>query len=119
VGDAARRGASVASLSLLASVENIAMVRPSWLARFDEGDIYEIGPLLDAVPAPVLVVQGGADEALGPEQGRAIAARLGARGHYIELPGVLHNPLLQNDAAITAVREAILAARRPEPSPAP
>jgi pimeloyl-ACP methyl ester carboxylesterase len=107
VGDRARRGDKVASLSLLAAVENIAMLRRSWAARLAIGDVYEIEPLLDAVPAPVLVVQGGADTTLGPEQGRKINARLGERARYLELPGVGHDALLESDAAIAAVREMI------------
>jgi pimeloyl-ACP methyl ester carboxylesterase len=106
-GEAARSGSKVASLSLLASVQDITMLRRSWAARLALGDTYEIEPLLDAVPAPVLVVQGGADETLGAEQGRKIAARLGDRARYIELAGVGHNPLLETDAAIDAVRAMI------------
>jgi len=104
VGRAAESQRKVASLSLLASVQDITMLRRSWAARLALGDTYFIDPLLDAVPAPVLVVQGGADETLGVESGRTIAARLGGRAHYIELPGVGHNPLLESDEAIRAVR---------------
>ena len=107
VGQAAASGRKVASLSLLASVQDITMLRRSWAARFALGDTYEIEPLLDAVPSPVLVVQGGADQTLGAEQGRRIAARLGTRARYVELPGVGHNPLLESDEAIGAVRQMI------------
>jgi pimeloyl-ACP methyl ester carboxylesterase len=107
VGERARRGEKVASLSLLAAVQDIAMLRRSWAARLAVGDVYEIEPLLDAVPEPVLVVQGGADTTLGPEQGRKIKARLGERARYLELPGLGHDPLLESDAAIAAVREMI------------
>ena len=40
VAEAARAKKPVASLSLLASVQDIEMVRPSWAARFTSGDVY-------------------------------------------------------------------------------
>jgi pimeloyl-ACP methyl ester carboxylesterase len=97
-----------ASLSLLASVDDIVMFRRSFYAKLDPGDDYQTRPLLAEIPAPVLVIQGTADEALhGPEQGRAIAQALGERAKYLELPGVGHTALLSNDAATGAVREFI------------
>jgi pimeloyl-ACP methyl ester carboxylesterase len=108
VGGAVRRGLRPASLSLLASVDDIVMVRPSFWARLDPGDDYQTRPYLGDVPAPVLVLQGSEDEALmGPGQGRAIAAALGDRAEYVELAGVGHNALLENDAAIAKLREFI------------
>jgi pimeloyl-ACP methyl ester carboxylesterase len=107
VGNAARTQRKVASLSLLAGAEDLMMVHWKRLSNFAPGDVYETQPLLDAVPAPVLVVQGGADDAIGAEQGRKIAARLGARARYLELPGIKHIELLGNDAAIGAAREMI------------
>lgn len=107
VGVASKAGKKPATLSLLAAVEDIVMVRPSWAQRLVTGDVYEIQPLLDAVPAPVLVVQGTEDEALGVEQGRKIAARLGARARYLELPGTGHNALLEAAPAIRAVRSMV------------
>src|SRR5450755_2065298 len=65
VGAAAQHGARPSSLSLLASVYDIVMVRRSPWAKLDPGDDLQTAPFLGAVPAPVLVVQGGADEALG------------------------------------------------------
>jgi pimeloyl-ACP methyl ester carboxylesterase len=54
------------------------------------------------------VLQGTEDEALdGPGQGRAIAAALGARAQYVELPGMGHNALLESDAAIARLRAFI------------
>src|ERR1700733_119882 len=67
VSAAARRRLSPGSLSLLASVDDIVMIRPSFWARLDPGDDYQTRPYLGDVPAPVLVVQGTDDEALrGP-----------------------------------------------------
>jgi pimeloyl-ACP methyl ester carboxylesterase len=98
------------SLSLLASVDDIVMYRRSFYEKLDPGDDFQTRPLLDAIPAPVLVVQGTADEALmGPEQGRAISRKLGARAQYLELPGVGHIALLSNPAVIGAVQEFIAA----------
>jgi pimeloyl-ACP methyl ester carboxylesterase len=97
-----------ASLSLLASVDDIVMYRQSFYAKLDPGDDYQTRPLLAEIPAPVLVIQGAADATLhGPEQGRAISKALGERAKYLELPGVGHEALLSNDAAISAVQEFI------------
>jgi pimeloyl-ACP methyl ester carboxylesterase len=97
-----------ASLSLLASVDDIVMFRRSLYQKLDPGDDYQTRPFLADIPAPVLVIQGTADEALhGPEQGRAISQALGDRAKYLELQGVGHIALLSNDAAIGAVREFI------------
>ena len=97
-----------ASLTLLAPINDIVMVPRSFFERLDPGDDFQTEPFLDAIPAPVLVVQGTADEALlGPEQGRAIAAKLGARAHYVELPGVGHIALLSSETVFTTVREFI------------
>jgi len=96
------------SLTLLASVNDITMVPRSFYDRLDPGDDFITHPFLADVPAPVLVVQGTKDEALmGPEQGRAIAAALGARATYLELPGVGHVELMSNEPTLTAVREFI------------
>jgi len=102
----------VASLSLLASVNDIVMVRPSLWQRLDSGDDYQTQPLLAAIPAPVLVLQGTSDEALnGPGQGRAIAAALGSRAKYIELEGVGHTALLESEAALAEIREFVVKAK--------
>lgn len=104
-GAAARRGQRAASLTLLASVNDIVMLQPSPWAKLSLGEDYQTRPYLPDVPAPVLVIQGTADVALaGPGQGRDIAAALGNRARYLELEGVEHVPLLQNAAALDAVR---------------
>jgi pimeloyl-ACP methyl ester carboxylesterase len=97
-------------LTLLAPVDDIAMVPRSFYDKLDPGDAFLTSPFLTDIPGPVLVVQGTKDEALmGPEQGRAIAAALGARARYLELPGVGHVQLMENEPALAAVRELILA----------
>lgn len=99
-----------ASLSLLASVDDIVMYRSSFYEKLDPGDDLQTRPLLGVVPAPVLVVQGTADEALmGPEQGRNIAAALGSRAEYVELPGMGHLELLSNPVPIAKTRDFIAA----------
>ncbi len=105
---AAFAGKRVATLSLLAAVDDIVMTRGSAWAKLTSGDDYQTRPLLATLPPPVLVVQGTADEALGgPEQGRAIAKALGGRGTYHELPGIGHSALLENETALSLVREQI------------
>lgn len=97
-----------ASLTLLAAVNDIVMVPRSFFDRFDPGDDFQTSPFLESVPAPVLVMQGTADEALlGPEQGRAIAAKLGQRAHYVELPDVGHLALLSNETVFATTRDFI------------
>lgn len=99
-----------ASLSLLAAADDIVMFPRSFYQKLDPGDDMQTRPFLDAVPAPVLVIQGTADEALaGPQQGRDIAQKLGDRAKYLELQGVGHKALLSNDAATSAVRDFIAA----------
>jgi pimeloyl-ACP methyl ester carboxylesterase len=105
---AARVQPKPASLTLLAAVNDIVMVPRSFFERVDSGDDFQTSPFLDAVPAPVLVMQGTADEALaGPEQGRAIAAKLGARARYVELPDIGHIALLSNETVLTTTRAFI------------
>jgi pimeloyl-ACP methyl ester carboxylesterase len=104
----AERGKRAKSLTLLASVDDIVMVPRSPWERLSPGDDYQTRPLLPAVPAPVLVLQGVDDVALGGAgQGRAIAGALGAKARYEELAGVGHEGLLENDRALTLVRDFI------------
>ena len=88
------------------------MVHSLPLSRIVMGDIFDTMPLLDDVPAPVLVQHGAADTTLDVSQGRAIAAKLGARATLRELPGVGHHDILHNEDALAAVRSAIHAAAR-------
>ena len=89
---------------------DIVMYRPSFYAKLDPGDDMQTRPYLAGIPAPVLVIQGTADEALGgPQQGRDIAQTLGDRAKYLELQGIGHTALLSNDAATSAVRNFIVA----------
>ncbi|HKO49024.1 MAG TPA: hypothetical protein VJV79_14935 [Polyangiaceae bacterium] len=105
---AARLSPRPPSLTLLASVDDITMVPRSFYYKFDPGDDFHTSPFLADIPAPVLVVQGTEDIALmGPGQGRAIAAALGARARYLELPGVGHIELMENEPTLVAVREFI------------
>jgi len=106
--EAARKQPKPPTLTLLASVEDITMVPRSFYDRLDPGDDYRTGPYLADIPGPVLVVQGTKDEALmGPEQGRKIAAALGSRAKYLELPGVGHVELMANEPTLAAMREFI------------
>ncbi|HEX6243365.1 MAG TPA: alpha/beta hydrolase [Polyangiales bacterium] len=103
-----------ASLSLLAPAEFIVMVRKgSALAeKLAPGDLIEMQPLLESVPAPVLVVQGSGDQTTGVEMGRTVAKKLGERAKYVELDGVGHIALQENDDAAKAVREFMLSATK-------
>jgi dipeptidyl aminopeptidase/acylaminoacyl peptidase len=108
VGQAARRGKSPASLTLLASVDDIVMYHRSRFELLRPGEDYFTQPLLALVPAPVLVLQGTADHAFnGAEPGRNIARTLGKRATYVELEGVDHVPLLANERALERVRDFV------------
>lgn len=109
-GQLAKRDAPAASLSLMASVYDIVMVRPSILSRLDPGDALQTLPFLAAVPAPVLVLTGSADDALnGTTQARAIATALDTRARYVELAGVKHAELLSTAAALDVVHAFVAA----------
>lgn len=102
---AARENGAVASLTLLNPVNDIVMLRRSRFQRLAPGDDFQTQPLLGGVPGPVLIVQGGADEALqGNTQGMAIARALGSRATYEELPGVGHQELLEQEPMFEKVR---------------
>lgn len=112
-GGAAKSGRRAATLTLLASVNDIVMYTRSRWEKLSPGDDYQTSPFLRDVPAPVLVLQGTADTAFnGPEQGRAIAAALGSKATYEELPGVDHVPLLSDPHALELVRNFVRAHSR-------
>lgn len=94
-----------ASLTLLAGISAIEMYKEGLAARFTRGDVYDVMPLLGAVPGPALVVQGEQDTSIGVEQGRELAAALGKKAKHRELPGVGHNDIVTNAEALTLVRE--------------
>jgi pimeloyl-ACP methyl ester carboxylesterase len=69
--------------------------------------VYETAPFLDSLPAPVLVVMGAKDEALGVQQGQNVARRLGNRARYLELPDAGHVNLMDQAETADAVRSMI------------
>ena len=104
----AESGQPAASLTLLAPVHDIVMYHASRFEKLSAGEDYQTGPYLAGVPAPVLVLQGSADQTLdGAVQGRAIATALGERAKYVELEGVGHVPILENDKALEAMRDFV------------
>jgi pimeloyl-ACP methyl ester carboxylesterase len=111
VGKAARERQVVGSLSLLAPVERMEMIRSVWQGRISMGDIIDSTPLLSDLPGPVLVLHGSNDATLDVSQGRSIATALGSRARFRELPGVGHLDINENPEAIAAVRAAIDAPR--------
>jgi pimeloyl-ACP methyl ester carboxylesterase len=106
VSAAAKAGQRVASLTLLASIGAAEMHTSLLAARLTIGDVYDVRPLLDGVPGPVLVVQGTADEALSLETSRDITRRLGARATFVELPGAPHE-ITDVNAALDHTRAMI------------
>jgi pimeloyl-ACP methyl ester carboxylesterase len=106
VGRAAMTNRKLASLTLLSSVSEAEMVDSALLARITICDVYQTLPLLDTVPAPVLVLHGGADLTVDVSQGQSIAARLSNRAQFRIVPGAEHS-LIENETAIAAVREMV------------
>ncbi|HEY4304305.1 MAG TPA: alpha/beta hydrolase [Gemmatimonadaceae bacterium] len=104
---AARVGKPVASVSLLGALDRMEMVIKGVGAGYRLGDLYETAPFLDALPAPILVVMGAKDEALGVQQGRNVARRLGSRAHYVELPNAGHVNLMDHPETADTVRAMI------------
>ncbi|HEY2408702.1 MAG TPA: alpha/beta hydrolase [Polyangiaceae bacterium] len=105
---ASRENRGPATLSLLAPVHEAVMLRRSLWQKLDRGDPCDSRPFLARISAPVLLVQGTADEAFGgPAQGRAMARALGARASYLELSGVGHNELLSHERALSALRDFV------------
>jgi pimeloyl-ACP methyl ester carboxylesterase len=105
---AAERGQRAKTLTLLAPVNDIVMYQPSPFEKLSAGEDYQTQPFLPGVPAPVLVLQGAADQTLdGASQGRAIAKALAERAEYVELPGVGHVPILENERALAAMRDFV------------
>lgn len=104
---AAGIGRPVASVSLLATVDRLEMVHRGFGAGYRLGDLYETAAFVGAIPAPVLVVMGGKDEALGVQQGRTVAKRLGGRARYVELPEAGHVNLMDQPETADAVRAMI------------
>lgn len=98
----------VASLTLLASVNDIVMLRRAPWQKFALGDALRTQGFLSELATRVLVLQGSADEALaGPVQGRAIAQALGGRARYEEFEGIGHEALLDHEPALASVRAFI------------
>ncbi len=113
-GGANRTGARAATLTLLAAVDDIVMYKPGPWETLSLGEDYQTRPFLVDVPAPVLVLQGTADEALaGPGQGRDLAKALAERGTYRELNGVKHLTLLEDQTALDTIRAFVRAHSEP------
>lgn len=98
----------VASLTLLAGVNDIVMLRRTPWQKLALGDVLQTQPFVPDVPAPTLVLQGTADECLeGDTQGLAISKALGDRARYQEFGGVGHEALLDHEPALAAARAFI------------
>jgi pimeloyl-ACP methyl ester carboxylesterase len=107
-GGVAKRGKRAASLTLLASVNDIVMYHASPWEKLSAGEDYQTTPYLTDVPEPILVIQGAADKTFeGPGEGRAISKALGTRAEYVELDGVDHVPLLADAGALERTRAFI------------
>ena len=59
-------------------------------------------PVLTTISAPTLVVVGAEDAITPPEEARQIAAGVGARARYLEIPGCGHLSTLEAPEIVTA-----------------
>jgi pimeloyl-ACP methyl ester carboxylesterase len=96
--------APFASTTLLAPLTEIDVRPEGW---WFGGHRYQTLSNLPSMPRPALVVHGAADVVLPVADGRAVAARLGSRARYVEVPGAGHVDLLQDARAVDAVRDFI------------
>lgn len=103
-----KHGHAPRALALLAPAYDLVMVRPSFYWKLDPGDNYDLSRFLPEIATPSLIVQGTADNAFhGPQQGRAVAETL--KSEYVELEGVRHEPILEEERALLRVREFLAA----------
>ncbi len=77
-------------LVLLATGEQIPVMRHGWFGRFLPDDLFELTTALPRIRCPVVIVHGTDDNALPILGARELAARLGARATLHELPGRGH-----------------------------
>ncbi|MGE3660697.1 MAG: alpha/beta hydrolase [Pseudonocardia sp.] len=75
-------------------------------------DRFPVAESIRSVTAPVVVVAGGADEIVPPEQSRMVAVRAGAP--YVEVPGARHNDaeLSSGPSVVDAVVQVAAASRQ-------
>jgi pimeloyl-ACP methyl ester carboxylesterase len=71
---------------------------------------YDLRPDIDRIRSPALVVVGGRDRLVNPEESRDLARRL-PRGRAVELPDVGHAPMLEEHQRFNAELRRFLARR--------
>lgn len=95
---AARRPAGVDGLVLLSpwtSLEELARIHyPGWLVGLALSERYDSLVAAARIGAPTLVMHGSADRIIPVDHGRRLAAALGARARWVEVPRAGHNDLL-------------------------
>jgi len=85
-------GQPPASLTLLSSsLDDYCLLPRAWYRQcLLFPDHMEVVGLIDRLRGPIMIAHGSADRINPVEQARAVAATLGTRGQYIELPGADH-----------------------------
>jgi pimeloyl-ACP methyl ester carboxylesterase len=71
---------------------------------------YDLRPDIDEIRSPALVVVGGRDRLVNPEESRELARRL-PRGRAVELPDAGHAPMLEDHQGFNAKLGRFLAGR--------
>lgn len=84
------RGTPPASLVLLAPYTHINVTRDTWWAPWARGDDYDALGAATSAPCKVLIMHGTDDDAVPVEQGRTLAAAIGARAEFVAVAGRGH-----------------------------
>lgn len=95
-----RNGTPPRRLVLLSAYDRIAVMGAGPFGRLRPPDVYDAGAAAPAVTCPVVLVHGGADDALPLAGARALWQRLGGAGRFVELPDRGHVDYLRELPAL-------------------
>ncbi len=107
-GLATARGTPPASLVLLSAYDQIQVTQDAWWAPWSFADVYDAVEQTRDSRVDTLLVHGTLDDAVPVAAARTLAAALGPRARLIELPGRGHVDWLEDEAALTQIREFIV-----------
>lgn len=96
-------------LALLSSYDAIDLRKPVWYGRIAPADHYDAQTWANIGATPALLVHGSDDEAIPIAAARRLAATLGARARFVELPGRGHADWISDPAALEPIRAFLLA----------
>lgn len=102
-------GKPPAKLALLSAYDAIDVRKPVWYGRLAPADHYDAQAWANVGATPVLLVHGANDEAIPIAAARRLAATLGTRARFVELPGRGHADWISDAAALAPIRAFLLA----------